>query len=57
MAKMRDIVEQAKKRRARLLMEFKASKMTIVDFAERMEMQSVRMGQLLKKAKDEKTDT
>lgn len=56
MAKMREIVAKAQKRRSKLLAEFnRKPDQTIAEFAEKKSMNSVRMGQLLKKAKEEFT--
>jgi|GEM_PF-6395836 hypothetical protein len=53
MAKMKDIKNEAKKRRASLLKAFTKFNGTVTDFAERYEMTRARMSQILVKAKDE----
>jgi transcriptional regulator with XRE-family HTH domain len=51
--KMADIKNNAVERRAILLREFVASKMTVTDFAERNGMTRARMSQLLCKARND----
>lgn len=51
MARMKDIVENAKKRSQMLRAEFKPLKITIAEFAEIHKMTPARMGQLLRKYK------
>lgn len=51
MARMKKIVEDAKKRRKLLLTQFEKSGITIAEFAERHQLTPVRMGQILKKAR------
>lgn len=45
------IVAAAKKRRAKYLVEFDVSEMTLVKFAKKYKMSGERMGQLIKKAR------
>jgi hypothetical protein len=53
MAKMKEIKEQAKKRRAALLKQFNKLNGTVTDFAELHGLTHTRMGQLLKQAKED----
>jgi hypothetical protein len=53
MARMKSIMETAKKRRQLLLRQFNKENITIAEFAEQHQLTSVRMGQLLAKAKKE----